>query len=225
VTLGVVVAAAGRGTRMGADVPKAFLRLAGLPLVAHAIRPFLRFSGVVRIAVVLPDPAAAAGIQGFEDARVVLVRGGAERQDSVASGIAALGEVDLILVHDAARPLLEESTIRAVVEAAARHGAAVPVLPVPDTVKELDGAGFVAGTPSRDRLGLAQTPQGFRSELLRRAHARAAAAGERGTDEASLVERLGEKVAAVPGSPRNFKITTADDLRRAEILLSEESRG
>lgn len=221
-TLGIVVAAAGRGTRIGADVPKGFLKLAGVPLVSHALRPFLRFPGVVRVAVVVPDPASVGEVPGFDDPRVVLVRGGEERQDSVAAGIAALGEVDLILVHDAARPLVEESTLGAVVEAAARHGAAVPILPVPDTVKQIDGAGFVTGTPARDRLGLAQTPQGFRAELLRRAHARAAAAGERGTDEASLVELLGEKVAVVPGSARNFKITTADDLRRAEALLSHD---
>jgi 2-C-methyl-D-erythritol 4-phosphate cytidylyltransferase len=219
VRIGIVVAAAGRGTRVGANVPKAFLPLAGLPLLAHALRPFLRFPGVVRVAVVVPDPALAAGVPGCDDPRTVLVRGGAERQDSVAAGIAALGEVDLILVHDAARPLVGEDTIRAVAEAAVLYGAAVPILPVPDTVKELDGAGFVAGSPSRDCLGLAQTPQGFRAELLRRAHARASADGFRGTDEASLVERLGERVSAVPGSPRNFKITDALDLRRAEDLL------
>ena len=220
-TLGIVVAAAGRGTRMGQGGPKAFLRLAGVPLVAHALGPFLRFPGVVRIAVVIPDPAAVAGLPGFDDPRVVPVRGGAERQDSVAAGIAALGEVDLILVHDAARPLVEAETIRAVAEAAALHGAALPIVPVPDTVKELDGQGLVLRTLVRDRLGLAQTPQGFRADLLRRAHARAAADRFRGTDEASLVERLGEKVAAVAGSARNFKITTAGDLRRAEDLLGK----
>ena len=219
-TLGIVIAAAGRGTRLGRSSPKAFLTLAGAPLVTHAVRPFLSHPDVVRIAVVVPDPEAAASVPGLDDPRVTLVRGGAERQDSVAAGIAALGDVDLILVHDAARPLLEPETIRAVAEAAALHGAALPVVPVPDTVKELDGNGVVLRSPARDRLGLAQTPQGFRAGLLRRAHARAAADGFRGTDEASLVERLGEKVVAVPGSARNFKVTTADDLKRAEELLS-----
>jgi 2-C-methyl-D-erythritol 4-phosphate cytidylyltransferase len=221
VTFGIVVAAAGRGTRMGQGGPKAFLRLAGVPLVVHALRPFLRFPGVARIAVVIPDPAAVAGLPGFDDPRVVAVRGGEERQDSVASGIEALGDVDLILVHDAARPLVEAETIRAVAEAAAVHGAAVPIVPLPDTVKELDGQGFVLRTLEREGLGLAQTPQGFRADLLRRAHARAAADRFYGTDEASLVERLGEKVAAVPGSARNFKITVASDLSRAEDLLGK----
>jgi 2-C-methyl-D-erythritol 4-phosphate cytidylyltransferase len=204
---------------MGQGGPKAFLRIAGVPLVVHALRPFLRFPGVARIAVVIPDLAAVAGLPGFEDPRVVPVLGGATRQDSVAAGIEAVGDVDLILVHDAARPLVEAETIRAVAEAAALHGAAVPVVPLPDTVKELDGQGFVLRTPVREGLGLAQTPQGFRADLLRRAHVRAAADRFRGTDEASLVERLGEKVATVPGSARNFKITVASDLRRAEDLL------
>jgi 2-C-methyl-D-erythritol 4-phosphate cytidylyltransferase len=226
VTLGIVLAAAGRGKRIGRDVPKAFLPLAGAPLVVHALRPFLGFPGVVRIAVVVPEPGSPAGpwgelkaMPGFDDPRVVLVRGGEERQDSVAAGIAALGEVDLILVHDAARPLVDAGIIRAVAEAATLHGAALPVVPVSDTVKELDGKGFILRSPRREQLGLAQTPQGFRAEVLRRAHARAAAEGFRGTDEASLVERLGEKVASVPGHASNFKITTADDLQRAEALL------
>jgi 2-C-methyl-D-erythritol 4-phosphate cytidylyltransferase len=152
------------------------------------------------------------------------VLGGQDRQASVAAGLAALGEVDLILVHDAARPLVEEGTIAAVIEAAAKNGAAVPAVPAHDTIKEIGAEGRIKGTLQRAALVLVQTPQGFRADLLRRAHAEALAAGVRATDDAALVERLGEPVVAVPGRRSNLKITTREDVLIAEAILAARAQ-
>ena len=227
-TIGVVLAAAGRGERLGAGAPKAYFALRGEMLLLRALRPFLAHPAVTAVAVVVGDPSDARARAVLGDPRVGLVEGGAERQDSVRAGIAALGEADLILVHDAARPFVTRALIDAVAEAALRHGAAVPAIPVPETVKRVDGAGFVAATEPRDRLRLAQTPQGFRAALLRRAHAEAAAAGRRATDDATLVELIGERVLLVPGDPHNIKITSPADRTIAEAILAavtEAGRG
>jgi len=217
--IGLVLAAAGLGTRMKSSEPKAFLRLQDATFVDRALAPFLLRDDLAAVAVAVPDPAVAADLLGRMDPRVRLVQGGADRQASVAAGLAVLGEVDLILVHDAARPLVEEATVAAVIEAAAKHGAAVPALPIHDTVKEAGAEGRVRDTPPRGALVLAQTPQGFRADLLRRAHAEAQAAGVRATDDAALVERLGEPVVLIPGRRSNFKITTREDLLIAEAIL------
>jgi 2-C-methyl-D-erythritol 4-phosphate cytidylyltransferase len=222
--IGLVLAAAGLGTRLKASEPKAFLRLLDQSLVDRALAPFLLRDDVVAAAVAVPDPLAAADLLRHIDPRVRFVKGGEDRQASVAAGLAALGEVDLVLVHDAARPLVEEATVAAVIEAAAKSGAAVPALPIHDTVKEVGGEGLVKATPPRAALVLAQTPQGFRADLLRRAHAEAQAAGVRATDDASLVERLGEPVVVVPGRRSNFKITTREDLLIAEAILQARAQ-
>jgi 2-C-methyl-D-erythritol 4-phosphate cytidylyltransferase len=222
--IGLVLAAAGLGTRLKASEPKAFLRLLDQSLVDRALAPFLLRDDVVAAAVAVPDPLAAADLLRHIDPRVRFVKGGEDRQASVAAGLAALGEVDLVLVHDAARPLVEEATVAAVIEAAAKSGAAVPALPIHDTVKEVGGEGRVKATPPRAALVLAQTPQGFRADLLRRAHAEAQAAGVRATDDASLVERLGEPVVVVPGRRANFKITTREDLLIAEAILQARAQ-
>jgi 2-C-methyl-D-erythritol 4-phosphate cytidylyltransferase len=155
------------------------------------------------------------------------VRGGKERQDSVRLALEAIGptEADIILVHDAARPLVSRALIDAVIAAAAEHGAAVPLVPPADTVKRLASDGSVEATVPRATLRLAQTPQGFRSAILREAYARAACDGFTGTDDAALVERSGRRVAAVPGSPGNLKITTPLDLVLAEALLPGRAGG
>jgi 2-C-methyl-D-erythritol 4-phosphate cytidylyltransferase len=218
--IGVVLAAAGRGERLGAGAPKAYLALGGEMLLRRALRPFLTHPAVADVAVVVGDPSEARAREVLGDPRVRLVQGGAQRQDSVRAGIAALGEVDLILVHDAARPFVTRALIDAVADAALQHGAAVPAIPVPETVKRIDGAGFVEATVPREGLRLAQTPQGFRAALLRRAHAEAAAAGRTATDDAALVELLGERVWLVPGDPHNIKITSPADRTIAEAILA-----
>jgi len=216
VTIGAIIAAAGRGSRLGAAGPKAFLPLAGQSLLTRCLRPFLAHPAVRAIAVAVPDPDGTD--LGLHDPRLRLVRGGAERQDSVRAGLDALGEVDVILVHDAARPFADRALIDAVAAAALSHGAAIPVLPVPDTLKRVDAGGRVVETLSRAGLHLAQTPQGFRAEVLRRAHAAAGRAGVRGTDDAALVERLGAAVVVVAGDPLNIKITAPADLLLGEVI-------
>jgi 2-C-methyl-D-erythritol 4-phosphate cytidylyltransferase len=222
-TVAVVLVAAGRGTRLGASGPKALQPLGGIPMLRRAAAVFAAHPRVGRIVAAVAGIDAARRALGPLADRVRLVRGGAERQDSVRLGLEAAGEADLVLIHDAARPLVDSATIERVIEAAAAHGAAVPVLPPPDTIKEMDATGGVARTLDRSRLRLAQTPQGFRAAILRAAHARAARETTGATDDAALVEGCGVRVVGVEGSPRNFKITTPFDLRLAEALLDAET--
>jgi 2-C-methyl-D-erythritol 4-phosphate cytidylyltransferase len=222
-TIGVILAAAGRGARLGSPLPKALLALGGRSLLERSIAAFLAHPLVGPLVATVPDPDRFARALGPFDPRVRLVAGGAERQDSVRAGLAALaaiGDTDLVLVHDAARPLVDQGLITAVADAAARHGAAIPALPVPDTVKRVGEGGLVLETVPRADLVLVQTPQGFSTAILRRAHAEAARAGYHGTDDAALVERLGLPVAVVPGSARNIKITSPGDVTLAEALLA-----
>lgn len=214
--------AAGSGTRLDAGVPKAFVDLCGEPLLAHALRRVLDSGVVDELVVVVPEAHRAPlppVILHFR--HHVAVTGGATRQASVASGLAALsGDVDVVLVHDAARCLAPSSLV-ADVERAVRagHEAVVPARPVPDTLRSLDG-----GTVDRRRLRAVQTPQGFDRAALERAHARAAAHAEdeslAATDDAGLVERAGGRVHLVDGAPEAFKVTTPLDLVLAEALLT-----
>ena len=219
-TIGVIIAAAGRGTRLGLALPKSLLVLGGETLLGRSLRLFLAYPGVVSVAVVVADAGRVQALLGPLDRRVRLVAGGAERQDSVRAGLAALEACELVLVHDAARPLADAALVGRIVDAAARHGAAVPCIPVPDTVKRVGALGMVEETVPRETLLLAQTPQGFRTEILRRAHDEAARQAVVATDDVALVERLGLPVAAVAGSRRNIKITNPGDLRVAEVLLA-----
>lgn len=147
-----------------------------------------------------------------------VVAGGAERGDSVRVGLAATGDARLIAIHDAARPFVSVEVIRAVIGAARTHGAALPGIPATDTIKQVHPDGWVAATPPRARLWLAQTPQVFQADIIRAAHADAT--GDAGTDDAMLVERLGHRVYVVPGDAQNRKITTLEDLRWAEWVLA-----
>jgi 2-C-methyl-D-erythritol 4-phosphate cytidylyltransferase len=219
-TIAALIVAAGTGSRLGAGRPKALVPLAGVPILARAASAFLDHPRIARVvaAVRSPDEARAA-LGPSLAARLTLVAGGPERQDSVRRGLEAVGDAGIVLVHDAARPLVTRRLIDAVIDATLRAGAAVPVVAVADTVKRLAPDGAIRDTLPREDLRLAQTPQGFRTDLLRAACARAERHGTRGTDDASLVESAGERVAVVEGSPRNIKITTPADLRLAEALL------
>ncbi|MGG5260306.1 2-C-methyl-D-erythritol 4-phosphate cytidylyltransferase [Phycicoccus avicenniae] len=223
--VGVVVVAAGSGSRLGASLPKAFVPLAGRPLLGWALDALGQLPGVRSVAVVVPEGlvntahAAWAGV-GLPDPAVV-VAGGADRTASVAAGLAALDPgCDVVLVHDAARCLTPSAVFERVV-AAVRAGAdgVVPGLAVVDTVKTVDAGGFVTGTPDRAALRAVQTPQGFRRAVLDAAHA----SGLGATDDAALVEALGHRVLVVEGDPRAFKVTTADDLDRAERMLAADA--
>ena len=208
---------------MGQGRPKAFLELAGEALVLRSARVFDEASSVGAIVAVVPEAEVQAARALLAPVRKLLavVPGGERRQDSVLAGLkrAPDGFEGVVLVHDAARPLVEIGLVEAVTREAARSGAALPVLPVVDTVKRLRD-GLVVETLERGELGAAQTPQGFRHALLVEAYEAAFRDGLTVTDEAMAVERLGAPVVAVPGSPRNRKITTPEDLEWAEGVLA-----
>ena len=225
-TLAILVAA-GRGERMGGSRPKAFVELAGEALVLRAARVFDRAPSVSRIVAVVPGEEVAAARVLLAPVRKVasVVAGGERRQDSVREGLrqAPPGFDGVVLVHDAARPLVEVDLVEAVAVEAAAAGAAVPVVPVVDTVKRVRD-GVVVETLDREALGSAQTPQGFRFAVLAQAYEAAFRDGVTVTDEAMAVERLGAPVRAVPGSARNRKITTPEDLAWAEGVLTGHVR-
>ena len=208
---------------MGGSRPKAFVELAGEALVLRAARAFDRAPSVTRIVAVVPGEALAAARALLAPVRklAAVVAGGERRQDSVREGLrhAPPGFDGVVLVHDAARPLVEVDLVEAVAVEAATAGAAVPVVPVVDTVKRVRD-GVVVETLDREALGSAQTPQGFRFAVLAEAYEAAFRDGVTVTDEAMAVERLGAPVRAVPGSPRNRKITTPEDLAWAEGVLT-----
>jgi len=218
VTVAAIVAAAGSGERLGADVPKALVEVAGRPLVVHAVTR-LRAAGCDVVVVAVPVQAFDAFAAVLPD--TTIVEGGATRQASVAAALELLpDDVDVVLVHDAARGLTPSSVAEAVI-AAVRAGAdaVVPVMPVADTVKEVDSAGWVRRTLDRSALRAVQTPQGFRRLILDRAH-QGADTGD-SLDDASLVEALGLTVRTVPGDPAGLKVTTRADLLTVAALVDE----
>ena len=221
--------AAGQGARLGGAVPKQYRELAGIPMLLRALRPFTAHPKVAHVVVVLPPGDVAVPppwLAGLAGDGLTLAAGGAERSDSVAHGLAALpGQCRTVLVHDAARPLVDRGTIDRVIALAQSGTAAVPAVALGDTIKEAepdDSTLTVRATVPRERLWRAQTPQGFSRALLEEAHARARQEGLRGTDDAMLLERLGAPVRLVQGSPLNFKITTEEDFRLAELVLRSE---
>jgi 2-C-methyl-D-erythritol 4-phosphate cytidylyltransferase len=221
-----IVPAGGRGRRMG-DSPKQYLLLEGRPVLLRALEPLLAHPEIGAVVVALPPedvddpPAWLAALAP----RVRLVAGGAERGDSVRQALAAVpAGCELIVVHDGARPLLPAAVLERTLRAAATGVGAVAVLPLADTIKEVDGAGRIVATPDRTRLRAAQTPQAFPAELLREAHRRAVADGVAATDDAALVERIGGTVVAVEGAPENLKVTTQEDLLVAAAFLARPTR-
>ncbi|MEU9359765.1 2-C-methyl-D-erythritol 4-phosphate cytidylyltransferase [Streptomyces sp. NPDC048301] len=228
-----VIPAAGRGVRLGPGAPKALRALGGTPMLIHAVRA-MAASRAVSLVVVVAPPEGAAEVRNLIDGHAlpertdyVVVPGGATRQESVRLGVEALpGDVSVVLVHDAARPLVPVDTVDAVVEAV-RDGApaVVPALPLADTVKEVEPGDPgkpepVLSTPVRARLRAVQTPQGFDRDTLARAHAGVAVDGEGATDDAGMVERLGSPVVVVPGHEEAFKVTRPLDLVLAEAVLA-----
>lgn len=233
-----VIPAAGLGTRLGPGTPKALRPLGGAPILVHAVRAMAR-ARTVSLVVVAAPPDGTAEVRalmdahplpaaGHAEAEVVVVPGADNRQRSVRRGLAALpDDVDVVLVHDAARPLVPVETVEAVI-AAVRGGApaVVPALPLSDTVKSVEpGAAYgvperVTGTPERASLRAVQTPQGFERVVLDQAHQRVPDEGEGATDDAGMAERLGHQVVVVPGHEEAFKVTRPLDLVLAEAVLA-----
>jgi len=216
-----VILAAGRGERLGAPVGKALVELAGKPLLRWSAEAFVA-SGAVDEVVMVTRPGEEAAVGAALEGLGLpwrVVPGGARRQDSSLSGIsAAAGEY--VLVHDAARPLVGPDLIRAVLEAAIRHGAAVPVIPVRDTLRYAADGFLRAEGPERADLYAVQTPQGFRRGLIRAALEDAVRRGLALTDDAGAVLLAGGRVAVVPGEARNLKVTYPEDLELARALLA-----
>jgi 2-C-methyl-D-erythritol 4-phosphate cytidylyltransferase len=228
----VILPAAGMGTRMASagHAPKQFLSLAGAPILLHSLRAFLAVPRIDAIYIAVREseqPRVAELIAEHHlDSKVHIVTGGDARQDSVANALAALpstSDNDIVLVHDAVRPLIDSETIDRVIDMIEKHGAAIVGMPAVDTIKQVertaDGA-LITSTIPRERVVHAQTPQGAKVPLMRRAFAEAAADEFVGTDEASLLERANVPVYVVPGSSRNFKVTQPGDLEVAEFYLA-----
>ncbi len=215
-----IVLAAGSSSRM-AGVDKVWADLCGRPLLAHSLEVFAALDAVTSIVVVAPEDRHDAVRRLPVGRDVRCVAGGMRRQDSVAAGIAAAPRADWYLVHDGARPLVTAEVVTRVLDAAREHGAAIPVVPVTDTVKRVDADGRVAETIDRAPLRAVQTPQAFAGPLLRRAHAEVT--GDV-TDDASMLEAIEAPVATVPGDPTNLKVTTPADLAVARAWLAERGR-
>ncbi|MDR3604427.1 MAG: 2-C-methyl-D-erythritol 4-phosphate cytidylyltransferase [Syntrophaceae bacterium] len=217
-----IVTAGGIGSRMGADIPKQYLRLAGVPILARTLSIFERHPEIDFIVLTTPgghvDYCLSEIVQcyGFRKVRNI-VQGGRTRQQSVLNGLKLAEDADFVVIHDGVRPLVKASVISGSIEKAKLYGSAIAACPVRDTVKKSDG--FNVDTMPRENLWLAHTPQTFRTSLILEAHEKALADGFTGTDDASLVERLGLKVAIVPDSDYNIKITSPQDLAVAEKLL------
>jgi 2-C-methyl-D-erythritol 4-phosphate cytidylyltransferase len=231
-----ILPAAGLGTRMGADTPKQFLSLDGVPVLLFTLRRLAACPAITNFVVATRaeevDSVAASVASANLGRPVKVVRGGDTRQDSVANALAEVPtDADLILVHDAVRPLVTPSQIERVIAEAAACDAAILGIPAMDTVKEVKRASLptdvalITATIPRERVVLAQTPQVFRASLLREAFARGHADGVTASDEAGLVERIGRDVHVVVGSERNLKITRPGDMELAEFYLRQERAG
>ena len=216
--------AAGASKRMGGGFNKNLLELAGEPILIRTLKTFSQIERVKFLIVVV----AAHEVETVEKLLIAtknlkpwrVTIGGSERQYSIANGLKLLPEdAEIILVHDAARPLISARTINEVIDAAEKFGGAIAAVPAKDTIKIIDTEGFVKSTPPRKNLVAVQTPQGFRREILLQAYSKAAEENFLGTDDASLVERLGANIKIVASDYENIKITTPEDISVAETFL------
>ncbi len=218
-----IIAAAGQGKRMGASGNKQYLILRDKPMLAHTLILFQQSKLIHKIILVV-GPEEISYCEGelvdrYSLSKAVVIPGGKERQDSVYLGLQQVGDADLVVVHDGARPLLTEDNLEKVVFAAKEQGAAILAVRVKDTIKIVDDQGLVVSTPPRNRLWAVQTPQAFQRELLQQAYEQAQRIGFYGTDEASLVELLQVPIKVIEGSYENLKVTTREDLSVAEAIM------
>jgi 2-C-methyl-D-erythritol 4-phosphate cytidylyltransferase len=226
-----IIVAAGKGIRMNRPVRKQYLTLAGYPLLCHTLAAVDACPLIARILLVIPE-------DDFDYCRrhvlsvlstkneITLVAGGAERQDSVYNGLLATPHGGgIVVIHDGVRPFVDEDTFTRCIEAAMTAGACISGIPVSDTVKQVGASAVIEKTLDRETLWLAQTPQVFRYDIIRKAHEKARETGVKGTDDALLVERMGYDVKIVPGSRYNMKITTPEDMKLAEAMLTSGGHG
>jgi 2-C-methyl-D-erythritol 4-phosphate cytidylyltransferase len=231
----LLIAAAGRGKRLGAEKNKVYLPLKGKPLLAYTIEVFLKTDLFPLVGVIIAPGEEDIFCKEIYtpffsgDRRIFTVAGGAERQVSVFNGLKALKQKEIpedaiVCIHDGARPLVKESLIREVCREALLNGAAITGVPLKDTIKEVDRGLIVRNTPPREQYMAVQTPQCFKFSVLWQAHEKAAEKNYTGSDDSTLVEHLGVKVTVVPGSYENLKITTPFDLRIAEVYLAYKEK-
>ena len=223
-----VILAAGLGKRMQAGHNKQFIEICGQSILTHTLTVFAQIPEIAKIVLVVragEEDTCQNMIPEIAENKTVLAIGGKERQDSVHNGIRAITwECEYILIHDGARPLITEEVIRRTLLAAQNSGAAICAVPVKDTIKQADSDGNVLATIPRESLWAAQTPQVFRADLIRRAYENAYVHNHYGTDDASLVEYLGEKIKIVTGDYENIKITTPEDIPTAEQILQKRQQ-
>lgn len=223
--VGVIIPAGGAGRRFGGRTPKQFVRLDGVPILVRTVGLFTRRRDVAAIVVAAPAgdvPRVRRMLAAAGCGTVIVVAGGKERQHSVWNGLEALpSSCEFVLVHDAVRPFTPSRVISSVVREARAHGASVVGVPVGDTLRREGRPGFLSATVDRTHLWAVQTPQGFRTELLREAHREAARRGVLRTDETSLVELMGIAAKVVQGTETNIKITTKNDLDFARFLAKQ----
>ncbi len=222
-----IIAAGGIGRRFGKDQPKQFYLLKGKPILSWTILRFEECILVDRIILTVPRGMRKYTRQhvlspfGYKKVKTV-VEGGKERRDSVLQGLRALEtDTDTVLVHDGVRPIISEELIRKVIQATQRWEAVVPGLPVRETIKQVGQNNLVRGTLDKKTIYLAQTPQGFKKDLICRAYAQVKKRGWQSNDDASLVEKLGVKVKMIPGEETNIKITSPQDLVMSELFLGD----
>ena len=222
--VGVVIGAGGSSTRTVGTELKQFRWVAGKPMLLHSLQAFMSRSDVVSVVCVIPRDFVAdppPWIFQCDIDRLLLSIGGETRTDSLRNGLEDLpDEASIALIHDAARPLIDDAVVDRVIAKARAGECAVPALPILDTVKEVDGEGYVTRTMDRSRLWRAQTPQGFPRAIIERAHREARQSKTTATDDAALCERIGARIAMVPGNPRMMKVTTETDFERVEALLA-----
>lgn len=221
-----VIPAGGLGQRLGLAIPKALVPVAGVPLLLRTLQPFdaigLAQDAIVVIPATYREAFRAAIDSVYPGSRIRFVDGGESRQDSVRLGLSALEpDTEICVIHDAARLFISPATIQSAIASAADMGAATVAIPAIDTILMDNGSGDLQETPDRRRLWACQTPQVFRTAILRSAHAQALERGMEVTDDATLVQRCGNRVKLVPGSPLNFKLTTPTDLLVAEALIEK----
>ena len=223
-----VILAAGLGKRMQAGHNKQFIEICGQSVLTHTLTVFAQIPEIAKIVLVVragEEDTCQNMIPEIAESKTVLAIGGKERQDSVHNGIRAITwECEYILIHDGARPLVTEEVIRRTLLAAQNSGAAICAVPVKDTIKQADSDGNVLATIPRESLWAVQTPQVFRADLIRRAYENAYVHNHYGTDDASLVEYLGEEIKIVTGDYENIKITTPEDIPTAEQILQKRQQ-
>ena len=216
-----IILAGGSGSRMGAGCNKVLLSLGGEPVILRSIRAFEGLVDGIVLVSRSEDMPAMREMLAKSGLTAAVVPGGATRQESVWNGLCALPEgVEHVLIHDGARCLVDADTIRRCKTSVEVHGTGVAAIPVVDTIKQVDADGIVAATPDRSALMAVQTPQGFRLPIIMKAHEDAQQAGFIGTDDASLVERIGQPVRLTQGNRRNIKLTTPEDINMAEAFLN-----